>query len=66
MLPPARPSILLRPVRQEGGRANVELADAEYEREQRRLAAKGARQAEHEERLVRAFYPTEEDKRAGW
>lgn len=62
---PQRPSILQRPVRAEA-KANVENREAEYEREQARIAAKAQRQASTEERLIRSFYGTEEEKRSGW
>eukprot|EP00887_Chlorella_sp_A99_P004842 scaffold4.g4842.t1 len=67
-VPPAPPrlSILHRPQRAEGGQANVESAEREYAKEQARIAAKQAKQASHEERLVGAYYPLPEDKRRGW
>ncbi|KAI7836867.1 hypothetical protein COHA_009288 [Chlorella ohadii] len=60
-----RPSILHRPHR-EGGKANQETAEAVAAREEARLAAKAARQQGHEERMLAAFYGTQEDKRRAW
>lgn len=58
-----RPSILHRPVR-EAGKVNVESADIQYEREQALLRAKGQRQSEAHDRLMRSLYPTPSDKAA--
>lgn len=63
---PHRPSILQRPLREGGGKANQERREVEYEKEQLRIAAKAQRQASSEERLVRAFYSTEAEKRSAW
>ena len=60
-----RPSILHLPHR-EGGKANQETAEAVAAREEARLAAKAARQQGHEERMLAAFYGTQEDKRRAW
>ena len=61
-----RPSILHRPHREGGGKANQETAEAVAVREEARLAAKAARQQGHEERMLAAFYGTQEDKRRAW
>lgn len=61
-----RPSIMNRPVRQDGGQANVENAEREYEKTQARLAAKAIKQASHEERMIGAFYALPDEKRRGW
>ena len=48
---PHRPSLLHRPVRGEA-KANVENLDAEYQKEQQRIAARAERLASTEDRMA--------------
>jgi hypothetical protein len=57
-------SILRRPVRP--GQANLENLDREYEKEQQRIAAKAAVLEQHQDRLLRAYYASDADKRRLW
>lgn len=68
MQAPHRPSILQRAVRPQGGKANEERCEAEFQAEKQRLQAKAQRLQNHEERLVGAFYPdnSEFQRRAAW
>lgn len=55
-------SILHRPIRKDGYRANLENIDKEYEEEQRRLEARRRKYNEIEERRRKMMWGTPEEK----
>jgi len=56
-----RGSILLRPVKQQSNK-NQENIDAEYQKEQQRLAALAARRSQIEQERLQSIYPSPQSK----